>query len=102
MVVVDRLSNCAHFILIKHPFSAQTIAELFAKEEIRFHGVPRSIVNDRDPTFISKFWQEFFKLQGTTLRMSSAYHPETDRQTQVLNQGLKTYLRCFSSEQPKQ
>lgn len=76
-VVVDRLSKYGHFILIKHPYSVRSIAKIFVKEVIRLHGVPTSIVNDRDPTFVSHFRQEIFRLQGTTLKMSTAYHPES-------------------------
>lgn len=62
LVVVDRLSKYAHFILIKHPYSARSIAEVFVREIVRLHGIPSSIVSDRDPILLSYFWQELFKL----------------------------------------
>ncbi|GAU13119.1 hypothetical protein TSUD_174190 [Trifolium subterraneum] len=101
MVVVDKLSKYSHFLLLKHPYSAKSIAELFTKEIVRLHGIPLSIISDRDPIFVSHFWRELFKLQGTTLKMSSAYHPETDGQTEVINRCLESYLRCFASDQPR-
>ena len=70
------------------------------KEEVCLHGIPKSILSDQDPLFISKFWQKLFRMQGTTLHMSSSYHPESGGQTEVVNRCLETYLRCFAIEQP--
>jgi len=101
LVIVDRLSKYAHFILLKHPYTAKKVAIIFAKEIVRLHGMPRSILSDRDPLFVSNFWQELFKLQKRVLKMSSSYHPETDGQTEVVNRCLETYLRCFATEQSR-
>ncbi|PRQ26049.1 putative nucleotidyltransferase, Ribonuclease H [Rosa chinensis] len=99
-VVVDRFSKYAHFIAITHPYTASHIADIFMKEVFQLHGMPRSIVNDKDPIFISHFWTAFFKLQGTHLCRSSAYHPESDGQSEVVNRSLEHYLRCFVFDKP--
>ena len=75
MVIIDRLTKVGHFLVLAHPFTAKQVAQLFLDNIFRLHGLPESIVTDRDRIFTSAFWQELFKLAGTELRYSSAYHP---------------------------
>ncbi|KAL0406472.1 UNVERIFIED_CONTAM: hypothetical protein Slati_3961100 [Sesamum latifolium] len=100
-VVVNCLSKYAHFISLPSHFTASSLSIAFAVESFCLHGIPKTIVSDRDPLFLSKFWRELFHLSGTSLAYSSAYHPQTDGQTEVLNRVLETYLRYFFCEEPR-
>jgi hypothetical protein len=101
-VVVDRFSKAAHFGPLPSNFTAYKVVDLFAQMVYKHHGMPQSIVSDRDPIFLSNFWQQLFRNCGTKLSMSSAYHPQSDGQTKIVNKALQQYLRCFVNTKPTQ
>jgi len=101
MVVVDRLSKFAHFIPLPEDYSATKVADAFIDRVVSIHGLPKSIVSDRDKVLTSKFWEHLCARQGIVLARSSAYHPQTDGQSEVLNCCLEMYLRCFTQNNPR-
>lgn len=101
LVVVDRLTKYAHFLPLKHPYTAASVVKVYLDNIVKLHGVPLSIISDRDKIFTSTVWKELIKGVGTKLHYSTAYHPQTDGQSERVNQCLEQYLRCAVQDHPK-
>ncbi|CAI7889354.1 unnamed protein product [Closterium sp. NIES-54] len=100
LVVIDKLSKMAHFIPTTGTVTAAETAKLFFTQVVRLHGLPSAIISDRDTQFLSNFWTALFQLLGTQIRLSTAYHPETDGQTECMNRTLEDALRsCVNAMQ---
>jgi len=97
-VVIDRFTKMAHFIPLREK-TASDLAKIFAREVWRFHGLPADIVSDRDSRFTSETWKEFLEILDIRPRMSTAFHPQTDGQTERLNQMIEAYLRAFVNQE---
>lgn len=95
LVVVDKFTRYAHFLPLSHPFTVAKVAHSYLDNVYKLHGLPAAIISDRDPVFTSKFWKELFLTIGNELKMSTPYHPQTDGQTERVNQCLEIFLRCF-------
>ena len=99
LVVVDRFSKMAHFIPLSTDTPIKEIANIFLREIWRLHGLPNSVVSDRDSRFQSRFWLCVMELLDVDVRMSTAFHPQTDGQTERVNQILEQYQRSYCSYQ---
>ena len=97
-VIVDRLTKSARFIPMNCRWEMEQLARAYIKYVVRFHGVPRTIVSDRDTRYLSQFWQTLQQAMGTTLLYSTSFHPQTDGQTERTNQVLEDMLRAIAME----
>ena len=93
-VTVDRLTKSTHFLAVRMTFTLERFCRLYIREIVPLHGVPVSIVSDRDPRFTAHFWKSFQKAMGTRLTMSTTFHPQTDGQSKRTIQVLKDMLRA--------
>ncbi|GJP49466.1 hypothetical protein CLOM_g8665 [Closterium sp. NIES-68] len=99
LVVIDKFSKMGHFIPTHTTARTKETAQLFVRYIISQHGIPTTLISDRDPKFTSKFWKELMSLLGTKLAMSSAYHPQTDGHTERLNQIVEQLLRAACKDE---
>lgn len=101
LVVVDRLTKYAHFLPLSHPYTVQDVIQVFMDHIYKLHGMPMTIVSVRDIIFTSRFYQEMFKALQVSLRFSTVYHPQSDGQTERVNQCLESYLRSMTFQEPR-
>jgi hypothetical protein len=101
-VVVDRFSKMAHFMPCEKTSDATHVANLFFKEVVRLHSLPKSIVSNRNTKFVGHFWRTLWNKLGTDFSFSSSYHPQTDGQTEVVNRSLGNLLRSLVTEHHNQ
>jgi transposase InsO family protein len=99
MNVVDSVTKLTHFIPTHTTIMAEGATRLYLREVWKHHGTPRVVLSDRGSQFTTRFTRELYKLLGIELAMSTAYHPQTDGQTECVNQELEGYLRIFTSQQ---
>jgi transposase InsO family protein len=93
-VVVDRLTKMAYFMPCNKTVTGEETMRLFIDNIYKYYGLPNDIISDRGSQFTSKFWQSVFKILKIKIKLSSAYHPQTDGQTERINQILEEYLGC--------
>jgi hypothetical protein len=99
MVVVDRLTKMSHFVPCLKTITSEQTAELLMQHVVRLHGIPDETISDRGPQFVAKYYKRLMELLGVNVKLSSAFHPQTDGQTERVNQVLEQYLRCMISYQ---
>jgi len=95
LVMIDKLTKYSHIIACKEKFIAEQLGYIVLDRLIRYHGIPKGLTSDRDKLFTSNYWKTLLPMLGTRLRMSTAYHPVTNGQTERTNQSLEQYLRHY-------
>src|SRR5262249_35240041 len=98
MVAVDTLGKRAHFVPTHTTVTAAGSARLYLHNIWKLHGLPESMISNRGPQFVAEFMRELYRLLGIRMASSTAYHPQTDGQTERVNQELEQYVRIFTSE----
>ena len=102
VVFIDRLSKMAHFVATGGNIDSERLAHIFVNHVFRLHGIPQSIISDRDSRFMSRFWRAIFEVLKTKLLYSSAYYPQTDGQTERMNRTLEQMLRMYVQRNPSE
>jgi hypothetical protein len=95
LVITDRLTKYAYMLLYRESSTAEDLSQVFLRTIIANHGTPEEIISDRDKLFTSKFWTTLMAMLGTKRKLSTAFHPQTDGQTERTNQTMEAYLRCY-------
>ena len=95
LTLVNLYTKIAHFVPCTKEITSEETAGIVTCEVFRHHVLPKSIISDHGPQFVSKFWKHLFKILNVTYNLSSGYHPQTDGQTECTNQMLEQYLQCF-------
>ncbi|MCO5569982.1 hypothetical protein L7F22_023696 [Adiantum nelumboides] len=96
--IICRFSKQAHFIPVRKKIKPEHMVKIFMQNIFKYHGMPQSIVSDRDPRMTSLFWKALFENMGTTLKFSSSFHPQTDGQSEEANSTVLDLLKCYVSE----
>jgi hypothetical protein len=100
MVVVEKLTKAYHFVPMKKMHTITNIVEIFMKEIVRLHGIPRTIISDRDMKFTSNFWRGLFKGFGSNLKFITMYHPQTDGKIERVNRMIEYMMRMYVMDKP--
>jgi transposase InsO family protein len=92
-VILDQLTKTAHFIVVNTTYTVQEYAEIYLDRIVCVHGIPKTIISDRGPQFVARFWEQLHQSLGTKLIRNSSYHPQTDGQTERVNQIVEDILQ---------